>query len=121
MLGASGGGPTGRSGRPIRERANHVTTQLTVIDAEESSRFEARGGNGTLAGFLEYVRSDDLVVYPHTEVDPAFEGQGVGGTLARAALDDARARGLKVRAGCPFVAGWLVRHPEYKDLQETRP
>lgn len=97
-----------------------MTTQLIVTDAEERSRFEARGAEGALAGFLEYVRGDDLVIYPHTEVDPAFEGQGVGGGLARAALDDARARGLKVRAGCPFVAGWLVRHPEYKDILESR-
>ena len=96
-----------------------MTTELAVTDATERSRFEAHGPDGALAGFLEYIRGDDLVIYPHTEVDPAFEGQGVGGTLARAALEDARARGLKVRASCPFVAGWLVRHPEYKDLVET--
>ncbi|HEV2634110.1 MAG TPA: GNAT family N-acetyltransferase [Actinocrinis sp.] len=93
------------------------TNDITVTDAENSNRFEAHTSDGTLAGFLEYIRSDDLVIYPHTQVEPAFEGQGVGGALARVALDDARARGVKVRASCPFVAGWLVRHPEYKDLQ----
>ena len=95
-----------------------MTTEIVVTDAGERSRFEAHDAGGALAGFLEYIRTDGLVVYPHTEVDPAFEGRGVGGELARAALDDARARGLRVRASCPFVAGWLVRHPEYQDLQQ---
>jgi uncharacterized protein len=45
-----------------------------------------------------------------------YEGQGVGGAIARYALDDARARGLQVRALCPFIRGWMGRHPEYSDL-----
>ena len=56
------------------------------------------------------------MVYPHTEVEPAFEGKGVGAALARAALDDARERNLTVIATCPFVAGWMRRHPEYHDV-----
>ncbi|MFF8770992.1 GNAT family N-acetyltransferase [Kitasatospora sp. NPDC015120] len=88
---------------------------VTIRDAEQARRFEARVGD-TLAGFAEYLRSDELVVYPHTVVEPAYEGQGIGGTLARAALDDARARGLAVLATCPFIKAWMARHPEYLDL-----
>jgi uncharacterized protein len=94
-----------------------MTADIVVTDAEDRNRFEAHDADGALAGFLQYIRSDGLVVYPHTEVDPAFEGKGVGGALAKVALDDARARGLQVKATCPFVAAWLVRHPEYKDLE----
>ncbi|MEV0191967.1 GNAT family N-acetyltransferase [Kitasatospora purpeofusca] len=88
---------------------------VTIRDAEGAGRFEA-WSDGTLAGFAEYLRSDGLVVYPHTVVEPAFEGRGVGGALARAALDDARTRGLAVLATCPFIKGWMLRHPEYIDL-----
>ena len=52
----------------------------------------------------------------HTEVPPAFSGQGHASTLARSALDDARARGLKVRPLCPFIRGWIKRHDDYADL-----
>ena len=89
---------------------------MIVTDAADRSRFEAHDADGNLAGFLDYTRTDGLVVYPHTEVLAAFEGKGVGGELARTALDDARARGLRVRASCPFVSGWMARHPEYQDL-----
>ncbi|MCX4745431.1 N-acetyltransferase [Kitasatospora sp. NBC_01287] len=88
---------------------------VTVHDNPSANRFEAEV-DGKPAGFAAYIRNDNLVVYPHTVVDPAFEGQGVGGTLARAALDDARERGLPVLATCPFVHGWMERHPEYQDL-----
>lgn len=88
---------------------------VVVTDAPERARFEAWEGD-RLAGFADYLRSATLVVYPHTEVDPAFEGRGVGSALARAALDDARARDLPVLATCPFIAGWIGRHPEYGDL-----
>ncbi len=88
---------------------------LTVRDNPSESRFEAVI-DGRVAGFAQYIRSDQLVVYPHTVVEPAFEGQGVGGALARAALDDARERALPVLATCPFIHGWMGRHPEYQDL-----
>ncbi|GAA0690245.1 GNAT family N-acetyltransferase [Kitasatospora atroaurantiaca] len=92
-----------------------MATRVTVEDVEAESRFEARV-DGRPAGFAEYLRSETLVVYPHTVVNPAFEGQGVGGALARAALDDARGRGLAVLATCQFIKGWMLRHPEYADL-----
>ncbi|GAA1071380.1 GNAT family N-acetyltransferase [Kitasatospora nipponensis] len=88
---------------------------VTVHDNPAQSRFEAEV-DGRTAGFAEYLRSENLVVFPHTLVDPAFEGQGVGGALARAALDDARGRALPVLATCPFIHGWMERHPEYLDL-----
>lgn len=88
---------------------------VTVRDNETGERFEA-WVDDTLAGFAEYLRSKNLVVYPHTEVDPAFEGRGIGSALARAALDDARARNLPALATCPFIKGWMLRHPDYLDL-----
>ncbi|WP_405020072.1 N-acetyltransferase [Kitasatospora sp. NBC_00070] len=91
------------------------TESVEVEDVEAADRFEARI-DGALAGFAEYIRSGKLVVYPHTVVDPAFEGRGIGGALARAALDDARKRGLPVLATCPFIKAWMIRHPEYADL-----
>ena len=72
--------------------------------------------DGTDAGFSIYSERAGVITFRHTEVDPSFEGQGLGGTLARGALDDARARGLQVKALCPFIASYLKRHPEYQDI-----
>lgn len=88
---------------------------VVITDSPERERFEAHL-DGRLAGFAEYMRGPSLVVYPHTEVEPAHGGRGIGGALARAALDDARERGLRVLATCPFIAAWMRRNPEYADL-----
>ena len=87
----------------------------TVVDVPEASRFEIRFDDRR-AGLAAYRLEPGLIVFTHTDIDPAHEGQGLGSVLVRAALDAARERGLSVRAQCPFVRGYLARHPEYRDL-----
>lgn len=85
---------------------------------ESEHRYEARV-DGELAGFADYRLSGDerVVVFTHTEVDDAFEGQGVGSSLVRDALDDVRRNGsAKVEARCKFVKEWIERHPDSQDL-----
>lgn len=89
---------------------------VTVTDVPQSRRYEARVGD-ELAGTASYIRTSEVVALIHTEVDDAYGGRGVGSALARTALDDARAQGLQVLAICPFIAGWIAKHPEYDDLQ----
>ncbi|MCO8276252.1 N-acetyltransferase [Actinoplanes sp. TRM 88003] len=86
-------------------------------DVPESKRYEARvEGQSEIAGVAEYLRTAELIAFVHTEVPPKYEGRGVGAALARAALDEARAANLRVLAICPFFAGWIARHPDYRDL-----
>ena len=88
---------------------------VVVTDAPEARRYEAHL-DGELAGFLAYARDDERIALVHTEVDPAFGGKGVGSVLAQAALDAARADGIRVLALCPFVVRWVGKHPEYGDI-----
>jgi uncharacterized protein len=93
-----------------------VSEQVVVTRNEDEHRWEARVG-GELAGFAAYQLTDELVVFTHTEVDPAFEGKGVGGALARSALDEVAAEGTrKVMPLCPFIKAWIQRHPAYVPL-----
>ena len=88
---------------------------VTVRDNPEASRYEILDGD-ELAGFLVCRRDGDVLTMVHTEVQPEREGQGVGSELARGALDDVRAQGLRVQPLCPFVSAWIRRHPDYADL-----
>ncbi|MGH3735063.1 MAG: GNAT family N-acetyltransferase [Micromonosporaceae bacterium] len=72
--------------------------------------------DGTVAGFAAYRLRPETVVFTHTEIDPAYEGRGLGSQLARGALDDVRGAGKRVLSLCPFIAGYIERHPEYGDL-----
>ncbi|PRY22348.1 GNAT family N-acetyltransferase [Pseudosporangium ferrugineum] len=90
--------------------------EFAVTDVPERERFEARDETGELAGVLTYQLTGTVVAYTHTRVEPAFEGKGAGSALARAAMDDARDRGRTVVPICPFVSGWLDKHPAYEPL-----
>jgi predicted GNAT family acetyltransferase len=90
--------------------------QIAIADNREESRYEIRVG-GELAGFTQYrSRPGDTIAFVHTEIDERFEGQGLGTRLIGFALDDARSRGLAVLPFCPFVKGYVERHPDYLDL-----
>ncbi len=91
-----------------------------ISNNPEERRYEA-WLDDRLAGKAEYRMVGDRVIFFHTEIDPAFEGRGVGSRLARGALDDVRARGLRVTPKCPFIAAWIARHPDYADLVAERP
>jgi predicted GNAT family acetyltransferase len=76
----------------------------------EKHRFEVAVDGHT--GHLAYSLHDRVMTIVHTEVDPALEGRGLAGALVRAALDHARAHGLRVDPTCPYAASYMQRHPE---------
>ena len=90
-------------------------SELVLSDNPAARRFEAHVG-GVLAGFAEYQLTDELVVFTHTAVEPAFEGQGVGSAIARFALDQLRGSTRQALPVCPFIKGWIQRHPDYLDV-----
>jgi predicted GNAT family acetyltransferase len=87
---------------------------MEVRDNPATSRFEMTSGDST--AFVEYRRAGDRIVLVHTEVPEAMSGKGVGSTLVRGTLDALRAEGLKIVPHCEFVAAYIGRHPEYRDL-----
>ena len=65
---------------------------------------------------LNYKVKDGAVDLIHTEVPEQYQGQGLAGKLATAALNWARASGLKVIPSCPYIQGYIAKHPEFADL-----
>ena len=80
-----------------------------------------QNAKASLRSLTEYLRRGGRLIFFHTEIDPAYEGHGLGAKLVAAALDDVRRRGLKIVPLCPFVRSYLERHPEDADLVAPRP
>jgi predicted GNAT family acetyltransferase len=85
---------------------------VTIVNNGNLRRWEARG-EGEVVGYSEYREGPGRVTFTHTVVDPRYEGQGIGSRLARTAIDDAIARGLRITPYCPFIRAFLERHSEY--------
>ena len=91
-----------------------------ITNNEKESQLEVSTLDGL--AYLRYrvMRNGNLML-SHTEVPAALAGRGLASRLARAGLEMARARGMKVVIKCPFVASFVERHPEYQDLVLERP
>ncbi len=87
-----------------------------VADVPDKERFEARDAEGVLAGVLTYQVTGPIMACTHTRVEPAFEGTGAADALARAALEDARAKSRTVVPIDPLLGEWLDRHREYDKI-----
>lgn len=87
---------------------------LDIVMNEATHRFEATLGDDV--AFAEYQLRPGVLVLPHTVVPDAFAGRGVASALATAALGYAREHALMVKPICPFMAGYIKKHPEWQDL-----
>ena len=104
-----------RSSRNVRWMDD---ADLRITDNPERRRYEVYLGT-ELAGFTDYHVQPDLLTLLHTEIEPAFEGQGIGSRFLAGVLDDVRSRGLRVLPICPFVRAFLQKNPVYDDLVWT--
>lgn len=85
-----------------------------VKDNPAGSRYELDVDGYT--AFVEYRLHPDFIDLIHTVVPKELGGRGVGTKLAQGVLADVRARGLKVKPTCPFIAAYLKKNPEAADL-----
>ena len=95
---------------------------IDYVHAPDQHRYEIRDdeAEGGLAGFAEYRLPDDVHVdFVHTEVDDAYAGQGLASKLVAFALADVREQGKRIVPHCPYVAGWIRKHPgQFDDLTD---
>ena len=86
-----------------------------LIDNVALHKYEFRIGD--LIPRIEYIKTKNGEIYlTHTEVPSALEGKGVGSSLVRLALEDIERQQLRLVPLCPFVAGYVQKHPEWKRL-----
>jgi predicted GNAT family acetyltransferase len=83
-------------------------------DNTAEHRFELAFANGTVV--VDYEPAPGALTITHTTVPKALEGRGLGSRIAGLIVAEARRRGLRLIAVCPFFAAYLKKHPEHGDL-----
>ncbi|MFS8197682.1 GNAT family N-acetyltransferase [Streptomyces sp. CWNU-52B] len=92
-------------------------TDITIRDDRAAGRLEAYAGD-ELTGRIEYFVLEGpggpggALVPVHTVVEPAHEGKGIAGSLARELYAIAARESVAVVPLCPYVARWAERHPD---------
>lgn len=89
-------------------------SDMEIRDDRAAGRLEAVDG-GEVVGRIEYfvLESPERALVPvHTIVEPAHEGKGIAGSLARELYAVAAREGVPVAPLCPYVTKWVERHPD---------
>lgn len=100
----------------------NAAAEITVRHNAEGRRYELVDA-GRVVGAAHYVPfgGDERIFY-HTTVDGSHGGRGLSARLAAFALDDTRALGQRIVAVCPYIRGYVAKHPEYREaVAPTRP
>ena len=92
---------------------------IKLVKNEDASRFEMNV-EGNLAFVIYTLLSPTEIELFHTEVPVAVEGKGVAAVLTKNVLEYCKAQNMYVKATCPYIAHYIVRHPEWESLRETR-
>jgi len=85
-----------------------------LIDNEAAKRYEFHI-DGQIP-HIEYIKAKGKIFLTHTEVPKVLEGKGIGSSIIKAALEDIKAKDLILVPLCPFVAGYIKKNPEWKEL-----
>ena len=85
-----------------------------VVNNRAQHRYELAVDGHIAATYYEIA--GDVITTVHTEVPSELGGKGIGSKLIKGALDQVRSEGLKVIAQCPFVKGFIDKHPDYAGL-----
>ncbi len=101
------------SGEPMVEVTDGGDRFVMLRDGQQvgEARYVVVPGPASETGGASGQAAADRVVFFHTEVDDALEGQGLGSRLVRGALDAVVAHGATIVSVCPYVSAWLQRHP----------
>lgn len=99
--------------------------EVTVQEDPGRHRFEVLSGEA-LAGFSQYLEHEEdgtrQRIFFHTEIDDAYEGQGLASQLTRTALTDSVAAGFRIVPVCPYVKRWLGSHDDVEGhVDRVRP
>lgn len=73
--------------------------------------------NQVRAGMMTYsIAGPELIIIDHTEVEPAFNGQGVGKLMLYRIVEMAREKKTKIIPLCPFAASVFRKAEDIKDV-----
>ena len=97
-----------------RERHYIDVMPSAVRDNPALSRFELDANGVTAVAY--YKLDGNVITFAHTETPPHARGTGLASRLIEGALQEARARGLKIVPRCSFVKAYVDKHPEVQDL-----
>lgn len=92
---------------------------MSEIKITDNNRFELKFEESI--AFIEFDKIEpNILDLLHTEVPDELAGKGIGSKLVLSALQYCKDNELKIFPSCPFIAKYIDKHPEWKELVSQR-
>jgi len=91
---------------------------IPLVKNDEKKRFEIEI-DGYLA-FINFGESGDHIALVHTETDPELNGKGAAAAVVEKTLQYIEYNNKLLMPYCPYVFGYIKRHPEWKRIVSKR-
>ncbi|WP_405204948.1 GNAT family N-acetyltransferase [Aquimarina sp. LLG6339-5] len=90
------------------------------IRERENKGFAIARENDKKAGLMSYsIPGSDFIIIDHTEVEPEYNGKGVGKKLLYKIVEMAREKNLKILPLCPFANAMFKKLDDIKDVLKS--
>lgn len=88
-----------------------------LLEEENTKGFAMASKNNERAGMMTYsIAGAALIIIDHTEVEPAYNGKGVGKQMLYKIVEMARGKNIKIIPLCPFAASVFKKEVDIKDV-----
>lgn len=90
------------------------------IRERENKGFAIARENEKKAGLMSYsIPGSDFIIIDHTEVEPEYNGKGVGKKLLYKIVEMAREKNLKILPLCPYANAMFKKLDDIKDVLKS--
>lgn len=94
---------------------------MNILHQQNGSKgsFYIEENNQRLAEMTYTLAGEKRMIIDHTDVSDALRGKGAGKQLVTAAVDHARAKGIKILPLCPFARSVFDKVKEFQDVLDN--
>ncbi|WP_130736060.1 GNAT family N-acetyltransferase [Flavobacterium sp. J27] len=90
------------------------------LKEDESKGYSIAKENNKLVGMMTYsIAGEELIIIDHTEVEPKYNGKGVGRGMLYKIIEMAREKNIKIIPLCPFASSMFKKNEEIRDVLKS--
>lgn len=92
-----------------------VQASMEIVRNTDQNQFELHH-EGAVVATLTYEYDGDATVLTRVQVEDRYSGQGVAAHFTEGVLAQLRANSEAVIPQCPYVRGFIVKNPQWRDI-----
>ena len=90
--------------------------EIQIIESGSKGMVLAKEKDNQVGSMTYSIAGPELIIIDHTDVDPAYNGKGVGKQMLYKIVEMARQKNIKIIPLCPFAASMFRKIEEIKDV-----